>query len=160
MTILSQSPVQTEELARNMARMSGPGDTLLLSGAIGTGKTVFARAFIRLLLNRPGAEEDIPSPTYTLVQTYSADGNEIWHADLYRLNSPCEAVELGLDEVLGRVTCLIEWPERLADMLPRHAHAADFCMVESGENLRRITVKTWSRKLHDRLSLLEGSSAN
>ena len=143
-----------------MASMSAPCDTLLLSGAIGTGKTVFARAFIMFLLNRQGAEEEIPSPTYTLVQTYSAGVDEILHADFYRLNSPCEAVELGLDEAFGRVMCLIEWPERLADMLPSDAHTVDFKMVETGENLRRITVKTWSRPLYDRLSVLEGQSAN
>ncbi|MEL7202583.1 MAG: tRNA (adenosine(37)-N6)-threonylcarbamoyltransferase complex ATPase subunit type 1 TsaE [Pseudomonadota bacterium] len=87
-----------------------PGMTILLNGPIGAGKTHLARAIIQSLL--PDAEE-VPSPTYTLVQTYKADSFEIWHADLYRLSDSSELVELGLDEAIGTDVVIIEWPDRL-----------------------------------------------
>jgi tRNA threonylcarbamoyladenosine biosynthesis protein TsaE len=88
------------------------GDTVLLSGAVGTGKSHFARALIRHHL---GPDTDVPSPSFTLVQVYAA-AFEIWHADLYRLTHTGELGELGLDEAMGRALCLIEWPDRLGDM--------------------------------------------
>ena len=86
------------------------GDTLLLSGPIGAGKSHFARAVIGACLD---AKEDIPSPTYTIVQTYESSKGEIWHADLYRLGDSSELVELGLDEAFGAAIVLVEWPDRL-----------------------------------------------
>lgn len=97
-------------LARVMAALLKPGDTVALQGPVGAGKTHFARAFIRA---RQGeAAEDVPSPTFTLVQTYDDPmGSEIWHADLYRLTHPDELVELGLDEAMRDAVVLIEWPD-------------------------------------------------
>ena len=97
-------------LARVMAAVLKPGDVIALQGAVGAGKTHFARAFIRA---RQGATaEDVPSPTFTLVQTYDDPmGTEIWHADLYRLSHPDELVELGLDEAMRDSIVLIEWPD-------------------------------------------------
>jgi tRNA threonylcarbamoyladenosine biosynthesis protein TsaE len=65
--------------------------------------------------------EEVPSPTFTLVQVYEADGAEIWHADLYRLTHPDEVLELGLDEAFDRAISLVEWPDRLGGHLPPHA---------------------------------------
>jgi len=106
------------ELAAQVARRLAPGDTLLLSGDIGAGKTTFARAAIRARLGR---EEDIPSPTFTLVQTYEDTAGDIWHCDLYRLTDGQELLELGLDEAFETAICLIEWPDRLGDMAPETA---------------------------------------
>ena len=93
------------------------GDCLLLSGPIGAGKSHLARAFIRARLGRM---EDVPSPSFTLVQTYDADV-EIWHADLYRLSHPDEVIELGLDDAFSNAICLIEWPDRLGSLSPKTA---------------------------------------
>ena len=103
----------TSGLARALAAVLRPGDTLLLDGPVGAGKTHFARALIRA---RQGeAAEDVPSPTFTLVQTYPDPmGTEIWHADLYRLGDASELVELGLDDALADAVTLIEWPDRMA----------------------------------------------
>lgn len=102
----------TAALAQMIAAVARPGQTILLDGPVGAGKTHFARAFIRA--RQGDAAEDVPSPTFTLVQTYDDPmGTEIWHADLYRLSDPSELDELGLDQAIEDAICLIEWPDRM-----------------------------------------------
>jgi tRNA threonylcarbamoyl adenosine modification protein YjeE len=108
-------PDATDRLARLMAQHLRTGDTVLLSGPVGSGKSHFARAFIRCHF---GPSQEVPSPSFTLVQTYQNDAVEIWHADLYRLTHPDEAQELGLADAMADAICLIEWPDRLGEMQP------------------------------------------
>ena len=108
----------TAALGERLAGLLHAGDTVLLEGPIGAGKSHLARALIRALLGRM---EDVPSPSFTLVQTYDADGVEIWHADLYRLSHPDEVLELGLEDAFATAICLVEWPERLGSHLPPDA---------------------------------------
>lgn len=108
----------TEALGRRLSALSRPGDVILLEGPIGAGKSSLARAFIRARL---GSAEEVPSPTFTLVQVYDAEGVEIWHADLYRLTHPDEVWELGLDDAFQTAICLVEWPDRLGAHLPPEA---------------------------------------
>jgi tRNA threonylcarbamoyladenosine biosynthesis protein TsaE len=108
------SDEDTSRLGRWFARHLDAGDVMALEGPIGAGKTHFARALIR---ERMGTAEDVPSPTFTLIQTYPADV-DIWHADLYRLTHPDEVLELGLDDAFQTAICLIEWPERMGTLLP------------------------------------------
>ncbi|MEJ6392939.1 tRNA (adenosine(37)-N6)-threonylcarbamoyltransferase complex ATPase subunit type 1 TsaE [Gymnodinialimonas sp. 2305UL16-5] len=125
----------TDALGAGLAKILQPGDTLLLSGGLGAGKTHLARALIRAALHHP--EEPVPSPTFTLVQTYPLPGGiHIWHADLYRLGDPAELLELGLDEALGTDICLIEWPDRLAPDWPTDA------------SLLHLAVNGTSRRAH------------
>lgn len=105
-------------LATRMAPLLQIGDCILLEGEIGAGKTAFARALIRARLGR---QEDVPSPTFTLVQTYDDPAGDIWHCDLYRLTHPDEALELGLVEAFDTAICLIEWPDRLGSNQPGNA---------------------------------------
>ncbi len=108
----------TEALARRLAPIARPGDVLALWGDLGAGKTVFARAFIR---TRGDAFEDVPSPTFTLVQVYEPmDGSDgpTYHFDLFRLKSFEETYELGIEEAFSAGISLVEWPDRLGPLLP------------------------------------------
>lgn len=107
----------TDRLGAWFALHLSAGDCLLLSGQIGAGKSHLARALIR---TRLGRMEEVPSPTFTLVQTYLADV-EIWHADLYRISRVDEIRELGLEDAFSSAICIIEWPERLGRLAPSNA---------------------------------------
>jgi len=136
-TRLTADETLTAALARMLAATLRPGDTILLDGPVGAGKTHFARAFVRA--RQGDAAEDVPSPTFTLVQTYhDPQGTEIWHADLYRLTDPSELAELGLDEALTDAVCLIEWPDRL-DRLPDGAITVSIA-AQADPDLREITL--------------------
>jgi tRNA threonylcarbamoyladenosine biosynthesis protein TsaE len=102
-------------LAADLARHTRQGDVIGLSGPLGSGKTTFARAFIGAGI---GAGE-VPSPTFTLVEVYqSLTGPAVWHFDLYRLEKPEDAYELGIEDAFAEGISLIEWPERLGALLP------------------------------------------
>lgn len=106
----------TAGLAARLAFRARQGDVIGLSGPLGSGKTSFARAFIRAY---GGGSEEVPSPTFTLVEIYSVAGRPpVWHFDLYRLTAPEEAWELGIEEAWSEGISLIEWPERLGKLLP------------------------------------------
>ena len=136
------SEEETEALAARIARTLMPGDTLLLDGPIGAGKSALSRAVIRAALGNP--LEEVPSPTFTLVQTYHAPEYEIWHCDLYRLSSPDELVELGLDDAFDTAVCLIEWPDRLGSDAPEGATRVNIEPI--GDTSRRLHLtgtKRW-----------------
>jgi len=107
----------TARLGAALARAIGPGEAICLTGPLGAGKSTLARALIRA---RTTPDEDVPSPTFTLVQFYEGDGLVLAHFDLYRLTSPDEAYEIGLDEALEDGAVIIEWPQRLEGRLPPH----------------------------------------
>lgn len=123
----------TVALARRLRPMLRPGDVIALSGPIGAGKTAFARALIQDALAEDGRREDVPSPSFTLVQTYDTPQGEIWHADLYRLSGPRDTDELGLAEAFETAICLVEWPDRLGPDLPARALALRFAPDPAGE---------------------------
>ncbi|GAB4517639.1 MAG: bifunctional tRNA (adenosine(37)-N6)-threonylcarbamoyltransferase complex ATPase subunit type 1 TsaE/phosphotransferase [Roseibium sp.] len=110
---------ETRRLANDIAVILKAGDTVCLSGDLGAGKSAFSRAVIRNLAGDP--ELEVPSPTFTLVQTYALDRFELSHFDLYRLEEPEELDELGLDDLLETGAALIEWPEKAGGLLPPSA---------------------------------------
>lgn len=102
-----------------MARALRPGDVVALAGDLGAGKTTFARALIAAFAAEAGQPApEVPSPTFTLVQTYEFARATIWHFDLYRIERPDDALELGIEEAFAGGIALIEWPERLGPLLP------------------------------------------
>ena len=127
----------TERLGRTLADALVEGDCLLLDGPMGAGKSHLARAIIRARLGDPDAE--VPSPTYTLLNAYDADGVEILHGDLYRLASADEIEELGLDDAVGRAIILLEWPDRWASPPPRRMSVS--IAVAPGGRGRDITFE-------------------
>ncbi len=122
-------------------------DVILLIGDVGAGKTHFARALIQSLLDAP---EDVPSPTFTLVQTYAIAGPDIWHADLYRLTSTSEIEELGLIDAFETEICLVEWPDRLGPLTPQTAltlHLSDGDTDEARRIEASWTDPRWDSRL-------------
>jgi len=149
-TLTLDTPQKTAAIARLLGEQLRAGDCVLLSGDVGAGKTHFARALIQSALPAP---EDVPSPTFTLVQVYELEGGtEIWHADLYRLSDPSEIEELGLVEAMEHQICLIEWSDRLASLRPKDA--LDITLTATDvENQRCLTAtwddQKWATKLTD-----------
>lgn len=139
----------TARLGAAIAPRLEPGEAVLLYGPLGMGKSTLARGLIRAL-TRP--DEDVPSPTFTLVQFYESDP-PVAHFDLYRLTRPGEAAEIGLDEALDEGCAVIEWPERLGDD-PSHWLGPDrlsVTLAEDGDG-RVATLSgagSWETKLKD-----------
>ena len=136
----------TARVAGRLGGMLTSGDTILLTGDVGAGKTHFARALIQSLLT---THEDVPSPTFTLVQTYETLRGPVWHADLYRLGSSYEIEELGLVDAFETAICLVEWPDRLG--LLRPASALDLLLETTSDDTRRLTASweegSWRAKI-------------
>jgi tRNA threonylcarbamoyl adenosine modification protein YjeE len=124
----------TGRLAARLAGRARLGDVIGLEGPLGSGKTSFARAFIRAY---GGAEPEVPSPTFTLVEIYAFAGKPpVWHFDLYRIERPEDAYELGIEEAWSEGVSLVEWPERLGSLLPPgHLRLA---LAEGGDPGARI----------------------
>jgi tRNA threonylcarbamoyladenosine biosynthesis protein TsaE len=117
MTIKLPDLAATAKLGAAIAARLGPGDAVLLKGDLGSGKTTLARAILTAL----GLTENVPSPTFTLVQAYETARLKVSHYDLYRLKRESELEELGLEEALDEGAALIEWPERAESRLPSGA---------------------------------------
>jgi tRNA threonylcarbamoyladenosine biosynthesis protein TsaE len=138
----------TEALAARLAGALRPGDAVLLEGPLGAGKTAFARAVLRAAAANPALE--VPSPSYTLVQTYETPALRLHHYDLWRLSSPGGLAELGWDEAREDVV-LVEWPDRLGHLRP--AEALTIILTLAGETARHATLTGWPAS---RLAALTG----
>lgn len=154
------------EFGARLFQLARTGDVITLRGDLGAGKTVLARGFIRKACVREGedpADFDVPSPTFTLVQTYDASGEagdasgeagggvSIWHFDLYRLEAAGDIWELGFEEALDEGVSLIEWPERAANLLPDERLDLVF-ETRAGSDVRDVTLKpgpSWQERILD-----------
>lgn len=129
--------------ARLGARVAGalrPGEAVCLTGPLGAGKSTLARALVRALTT---PDEDVPSPTFTLVQFYEGKRLAVAHFDLYRLSDPDEAYEIGLEEALEDGCAVIEWPERLGDRLPPDRLDVEIALSGDGRRARLIGHGAW-----------------
>lgn len=144
-TIELPDETATATLAARLAVVARPGDVIALQGELGAGKTLFARAFIRAR----GTDEAVPSPTFTLVQTYELPDGAIWHFDLYRLRAAEEAWELGIEDAFADGIALIEWPERLGALLParRLLVALDFGAAPGARRATLSGTGDWAARL-------------
>lgn len=136
----------TMDLGAEFAKLCHAGDTILLYGEVGAGKTSFARGFIKEISE---TDEEITSPTFTLVQTYPlANGKTLWHCDLYRLEHENELIELGLDDAFDDGIVLIEWAELIEKQLP---NALKIRLAIGGEG-RNIEIsgsaEIWAERLN------------
>ena len=130
----------TARLGAAVARQLRAGEAVCLSGPLGAGKSTLARALVRALTT---PDEDVPSPTFTLVQFYEGPGLKIAHFDLYRLTSAAEAYEIGLDEALEDGAVVIEWPERLEGQLPADRLDVEIALEGSGRSARLTPHGAW-----------------
>ena len=138
--VMLKDEAATAELGARIAKGLKAGDAVALSGELGAGKTMLARAILRAL----GVQERVPSPTFTLVQAYETPALTVHHFDLYRIESPTEMTELGLEDALEHGAVLIEWPER---GLPTRIGESALCITLDaiGETARRAHVAGPSR---------------
>jgi tRNA threonylcarbamoyladenosine biosynthesis protein TsaE len=126
-------PQATARLGGALAGLLRPGDVVCLCGPLGAGKTTLARGLIAAATG----EREAPSPTFALVETYEGGPAPIWHFDLYRLERAEDVFELGLEEALGEAIVLVEWPERIAAMIPDDAL---FVRLEAKDGARRAML--------------------
>jgi len=132
----------TEHFAARIAALARPGDTILLSGDLGAGKTAFARAFLREATGDPTL--DVPSPSFTLVQSYDTAVGTVHHFDLWRLDGPAALAELGWDDARDDIV-IVEWPDRLGPLSPPDALRLTFELAEG--DARTLRVEGWSGRL-------------
>ena len=135
MKFLSRSEADTIAFAKKFAKTLKGNEIIALWGTLGVGKTVFSKAVIQKLT---GQKEEVPSPTFTLLQTYDTPSGEIFHFDFYRLKSSEEAYEIGIEDAFESGICLIEWPEKIGNLLPKKVINIHFKMTSDG---REITIE-------------------
>jgi len=149
-TFVSNGPLETEELASALKENLQNGDIILLKGEIGAGKSLFARSLIQSTMDQV---EEVPSPTFTIVQTYETKLGSIWHADLYRLTDQSEIFELGLIDAFVSEIVIVEWPERLGHLEPQDALTVEIIILENDK--REVIFSTnssmWKARLEKTL---------
>ena len=132
---ISICEADTVALAKRVARELKTGDIVAFYGTLGAGKTAFCRGLIQALCSNV---QEVPSPTFTLLQIYEAPDFPIYHFDMYRLKEPDEAYEIGIEDAFAEGVCLIEWPEKIGTLLPKKHWKIT---IEMTENNRLITVE-------------------
>lgn len=139
----------TIAIGKKLAHLARKGDVFALYGTLGMGKSVLARAFVQELCGNG----EVPSPTFTLLQTYEAPDFDIYHFDLYRLKSPDEIFEIGVEDALYSGVSLIEWPDKMSPYLPRDIFKLEIVPQSNG---RKLIITINSAEKQSRLVALEG----
>lgn len=148
----SKSENDTKKLAIKMASMLKKGDLIVLCGELGSGKTKFTEGFLTYF----GLENEISSPTFTIVNEYKKDDINIYHFDVYRLEDSSEFYAIGGDEYFENGICLIEWGELIEDALPNEYIKIDFSRNDSNENKRILNIQSIGNKYDNIIDSLKG----
>lgn len=148
----SKSENDTKKLAMKMASMLKKGDLIVLCGELGSGKTKFTEGFLTYF----GLENEISSPTFTIVNEYKKDDINIYHFDVYRLEDSSEFYAIGGDEYFENGICLIEWGELIEDALPNEYIKIDFSRDDSNENERILNIRSIGNKYDNIIDSLKG----
>ena len=135
----------TQEIGKKLSHLAQIGDVFCLFGTLGMGKSVLARAFVQELCGNT----EVPSPTFTLLQTYEAPDFDIYHFDLYRIKSPDEIFEIGVEDAIYSGVSLIEWPEKMSPYLPRDVIKLELLPFNNG---RKLIISSKSDKKFARIS--------
>jgi tRNA threonylcarbamoyladenosine biosynthesis protein TsaE len=146
--IVLASEDDTALLGEALSEICAAGDLIALYGDLGAGKSALCRAFVRALTSE---DQDVPSPTFTLVQSYETPEETVYHYDLYRLNKPDDVLELGMEEALEEGICLVEWPEKMGPYLPWDRIDLDIT-IQPDDKTRVATlagIGAWSARLND-----------
>ena len=143
--IICNNENQTKEYATNLAEILGKGDVIVLSGELGAGKTKFVEG----ILNHFNLQNEISSPTFTIVNEYHNEQIDIFHFDLYRLGDVYEFENIGGDEYFERGLCIFEWGELIEDILPDDYIKILFDKDEEDEEIRKLTIETFGQKYND-----------
>lgn len=147
----SSSENDTKELAKKFASKLNKGDILVLSGDLGSGKTKFTEGFLSYF----GLEDEISSPTFTIVNEYKKNDINIYHFDVYRLEDSSEFYAIGGEEYFENGICIIEWGELIEDALPKEYIKIDFSRDLNNENSRTLNIKSIGQKYDEKLSFLD-----
>jgi tRNA threonylcarbamoyladenosine biosynthesis protein TsaE len=139
---ISHSAIETMNFAYNLASKLNIGDIVVLNGDLGAGKTKFTEGFLKYF----GLDKEVSSPTFTIVNEYNANNLNIYHFDVYRLESSDEFYAIGGEDYFSFGICIIEWGSIISDALPNEYIQISFDKIDENENYRLITVKTIGNK--------------
>ena len=137
-TYISKSEQDTINFAKKYAKNLETGDIIILSGELGSGKTKFVQGILEYF----GLENEISSPTFTIVNEYNTSNLNIYHFDVYRLEDSDEFYAMGGDEYFSKGICLIEWGEMIEDILPKPYAKIIFRKNDSNEHFRELVIET------------------
>lgn len=142
LTFTSHSEDETKNFAFNLASKLSTGDIIVLSGDLGSGKTKFTEGFLKYF----NLENEISSPTFTIVNEYKNKDINIYHFDVYRLEDSEEFYAIGGEEYFNSGICIIEWGELIKDALPNDYIHISFERDNSDDNIRFLNIKTYGTK--------------
>jgi len=137
MELQSNSEQETIEIAKNVASKLNGNDVIVLTGDLGAGKTKFVQGILEYF----GLENEISSPTFTIINEYNAKDKKIYHFDIYRLSNTDEFLSIGGEEYFGNGICIIEWGEKIEDILPKNYIKIEIVKDDEEENLRILKIE-------------------